>query len=56
MSVFSFSDDNRIKSQPMILKFATEIDFLYIRTVFVTGKNWFIMTEDIEIKNFSKYI
>ena len=46
MNVFSFSDDNRIKSQPMALQFGTEIDFLYLRTVFVTGKNWFIRTED----------
>ena len=47
ISAFSFSDDNRSKSQPIVLKFGTEIDLLYLRTEFVNGKNRFIMTENI---------
>ena len=47
LSAFSFSDDNRSKSQPIALKFGTEISFLYFRTEFVTRKNRFIMSKDI---------
>ena len=30
-NAFSFSDNNRSKSQPIVLKFGTQIDFLYLR-------------------------
>ena len=47
ISAFSFSDDNRSNSQPIALKFGTEIDFLYLRTEYVNAKSQFIMTKDI---------
>ena len=46
ISGFSFSDDNRIKSQAIVLKFGRQVDFLYLRTEFVPGKNRFITTKD----------
>ena len=44
---FSLSDDNKSKNYPIILKFGTEIAFLYLRTEFVAQKNRFISNEDI---------
>ena len=44
---FSLSHDNKSKNYPIVLKFGTEIDFLYLRTEFVAPKNRFISNEDI---------
>ena len=40
----------------MVLKFGTEIDFLYLRTEFLTGWNRFIITEDIWNQNFFEIV
>ena len=44
---FSLSRNNKRKNYPIVLKFGTDVAFIYLQTEFVAQKNRFIMKKDI---------